>query len=371
MRVIDFDSRKLHLDKVLKRKKPKADRIREWNRYTRLSFENFLYAVSALFIIVSLYSGSLLLFLFVLFFCLMNLLTRFYFNKISENIEMVNDTQKVRMFVDDEDQFNIPVANYGHIPLFAGKFRFDLEEAVECPQLHLDSSGEKQNSYSFTFSLDRRSVQNARIGVKGVKRGVAKFRGVQLVIRDWFGLGEMHLSYNPLFHTEMIVYPELTVVLGLERIQTQWQGSRPVEYSLDEDVTAPAGTRNYLSSDPFNRIHWKASAKTGELQTKVFERTSGMTWVLVLNITRKGNRIVDMEREISCIAYICKFAAEHEIPFELYTNIKVRGRDQVMHLKADEGRGQLSKALELLARVNVKSVIVSTRNLLSYVDRQR
>ncbi|HEX6923073.1 MAG TPA: DUF58 domain-containing protein [Bacillales bacterium] len=343
--------------------------MKEWLKEYDVPFRILLYSASFLLFIVSLYMSSLLLFLISLLFCFVNVMVNYYFRKISEDFHLVNSTQRIRMFVDDEDMMSVPIANEGKFPLFNGKFEFVLDDFAECPQLHIETVGEKQKRYSFPISLNRHSLQSADIHVKGKKRGVAKFRGIHVGVHDWFGLGKMRMIYDPIFRTEIIIYPDLEPVYGLDRIQTTWQGTRPVQYSLDEDLTSPSGSRNYLSSDPFNRIHWKASAKTGELQTKIFEKTSGMTWVLILNVTRDKRHAVDFEKEISCLAFICKFAAEHGIPFELYMNIKTRGKGQIMHLRTGEGREQLGKALELLARVNVNSVLVPAGRLLAYVDR--
>lgn len=343
----------------------------KWRREFDFPFETILYIVAAFLVIVSLYSGSLLLSFLALFFCCVNLASHYYFKYIAERIELANPQQSIRLFVDDEDMFSIRVANVGILPLLYGEFRFTLDNSADCIGLKQKFTEQKQNTYTFSFSLGGQSVRQMNICVKGLKRGVARFRGVHLTVHDGFGMAKMHLTYDSLLRTEIIVYPELIPVYGLEHIQTTWQGTRPVQYSLDEDATSPTGTRNYLPSDPFHHIHWKASAKAGNLQTKTFEKTSGMTWVLLLNITKNGIYSADLEREISCMAYICKFAVEHGIPFELYMNVKTRGRGEIMHIYAGEGREQLSKALELLTRVNVNSVTVSTDWLLSYVDRQR
>ncbi|HEX7066373.1 MAG TPA: DUF58 domain-containing protein [Bacillales bacterium] len=343
--------------------------MKEWLKEYDVPFRTLFYAASILLFIISLYTESLLLFLISLFFCFVNGMISYYFRQIAENLHLVNATQRIRMFVNDEDVMSLPIANEGKLPLFTGTFEFVLDDYAECPQLHFVTGGKSQNRYSFPISLNHRSLQSADIQLKGKKRGVAKFRGVHVGVHDWFGLGKMRMSYDPMYRTEIIIYPELESVYGLERIRTTWQGRQPVEYSLDEDLTSPSGSREYLSSDPFNRVHWKASAKTGELQTKIFEKTSGMTWVLILNVTRDRAHPVDLEREISCLAFICKFAAEHGIPFELYMNVKTRGKDRMMHLQTGEGREQLGKALELLARVNINSVLVPADQLLAYVDR--
>lgn len=340
----------------------------EWRKEFSFPFERVLYTASIVLLIASFYFNSLLLFLCVLFFCLLNVSTRFYLKYITENLKLVNSRQTVRMFVDDEDSVIFQFENVGKFPLFNGEFQFMINNAVECPEADPINAVKTQKTYGFRVNVDHHGGRKVHLKVKGIRRGAAKLQGVRLTVRDWFSIGTVYLTYDPLFRTEVIVYPELRLVYGLERIQTTWQGAKPAQYSLDEDVTSPSGTRSYLPSDPFNRIHWKASAKTGGLQTKVFEKTHGMTWVLLFHISREGMAAAHLEREISCLAYVCKFAVERGIPFELYTNVKSRGKGQIMHLPVGEGRNQLAKALEWLARLNANSVTLPAHRLFSYVD---
>lgn len=343
----------------------------EWKKEFKLPVRDALYIAALVLFIVSLYLGSLLLFFFAVIFSLVNVISNYYLKHVAQDLKLVNNRQSVRLFAGDEDALSIPIENDGRLPVFFGTCAFTLDKLVEVRNVDLDHSERTQNHYIFPVTVSGHSIQQRQVQVKGLRRGVAKFSDIHVTVRDWFGLGKVDLVYDTFFHTEVIVYPELIPVYGLDQIKTRWQGSQPFEYSLDEDLSSPTGTRDYLRSDSFNRIHWKATAKTGELQTKVFQKTTGMTWVLLFNLSREGGSGNDLEREISSTAYICKYAAERNIPFELYVNIKIRGKGEIMHLYADEGRKQLARALELLARVNVYSVTVPVEWMLSYVDRQQ
>jgi uncharacterized protein (DUF58 family) len=56
-------------------------------------------------------------------------------------------------------------------------------------------------------------------------------------------------------------------------------------HRLFEDPTRISGVRAYQSGDPLNRIHWRATARTGELHSKVYEPSSiaGSTILLEFN----------------------------------------------------------------------------------------
>src|SRR5512142_3070033 len=53
---------------------------------------------------------------------------------------------------------------------------------------------------------------------------------------------------------------------------------------LFEDASRPRGVRDYMPSDALKHIHWRATARVGELQVKVYEPTISYQWVLFVNV---------------------------------------------------------------------------------------
>ncbi|MBN2309695.1 MAG: DUF58 domain-containing protein [Candidatus Hydrogenedentes bacterium] len=62
------------------------------------------------------------------------------------------------------------------------------------------------------------------------------------------------------------------------------QGPVRISNRVYEDPTRIAGLREYAPGDPLNRIHWKASARTGELFTKQAEPSSVLGATLILDL---------------------------------------------------------------------------------------
>ncbi len=71
--------------------------------------------------------------------------------------------------------------------------------------------------------------------------------------------------------------------------------------------------RNYTSGDPSKYIHWKSSAKTGELKTKEFLMASQQPVL----IDFENVDIRDREEKISCITYFIIKAFRNRIPVGL------------------------------------------------------
>jgi uncharacterized protein (DUF58 family) len=59
-------------------------------------------------------------------------------------------------------------------------------------------------------------------------------------------------------------------------------------HRLFEDPTRISGVRNYEAGDPLNRVHWRATARTGTLQSKVYE-PSTLAGATVLLDFHKGS----------------------------------------------------------------------------------
>jgi uncharacterized protein (DUF58 family) len=59
-------------------------------------------------------------------------------------------------------------------------------------------------------------------------------------------------------------------------------GEIRVMHQLFEDPTRLAGVRLYQQGDPLNRIHWRATARTGEIHSRIYEnsRVAGATFLL-------------------------------------------------------------------------------------------
>ncbi len=71
--------------------------------------------------------------------------------------------------------------------------------------------------------------------------------------------------------------------------------------------------RNYASGDPSKYIHWKSSAKTGELKTKEFLMASHQP--VLIDFERVDIR--DREEKISCITYFIINSFRNKIPVGL------------------------------------------------------
>jgi uncharacterized protein (DUF58 family) len=89
---------------------------------------------------------------------------------------------------------------------------------------------------------------------------------------DLFGLHRRHrVATEPVFLT---VYPKVIPLSGYDIASRRPIGEVRLTHRLFEDPTRIAGVRPYQAGDPLNRVHWRATARTGELHSKIYEPTS-------------------------------------------------------------------------------------------------
>ncbi len=103
---------------------------------------------------------------------------------------------------------------------------------------------------------------------------------------DLFGLHRRHrVATEPVFLT---VYPKVIPVLGYDIASRRPIGDIRLVHRLYEDPTRVAGVRCYESGDPLRRVHWRATARTGELQSKVYEATTLAGATILLDFHQSG-----------------------------------------------------------------------------------
>jgi uncharacterized protein (DUF58 family) len=128
--------------------------------------------------------------------------------------------------------------------------------------------------------LARGETESLNYRVTFLMRGYYQLGPLLLETGDVFGLhrrfrvtGEPHFA---------LVLPKVLPLQGYNLASRRPLGEIRVVHRLFEDPTRLAGVRPYQQGDPLNRIHWRATARTGELHSRIFEtsRVAGATFLL-------------------------------------------------------------------------------------------
>jgi uncharacterized protein (DUF58 family) len=81
----------------------------------------------------------------------------------------------------------------------------------------------------------------------------------------------------------LIVLPEVIPLEGYDIASRRPIGEVRMTHRLFEDPTRIAGVRGYQAGDPLNRVHWRATARTGVLQSKIYEASTVAGATLILD----------------------------------------------------------------------------------------
>jgi uncharacterized protein (DUF58 family) len=119
------------------------------------------------------------------------------------------------------------------------------------------------------------------------RRGYYQIGPLVLETGDLFGLHRRYqVATKPHF---LMVYPQVMPLEGYDVSSKRPIGEVTMTYRLYEDPTRIAGVRRYEPGDPLNRVHWKATARTGELHSKVFEPSTIAGATILLDFHRDSH----------------------------------------------------------------------------------
>lgn len=137
-------------------------------------------------------------------------------------------------------------------------------------------------------------------------RGAHVFGPARLRISDPFGILTREVDLDVM--ATLLVHP---LVAPLERFNLNPNapfGERKSRQRLLEDPLRVAGIRTYAPGDEPRRIHWKATARTGALQSKVYEPSTRHTLAIFLDTRTYTHLHMGYDPEIAELA-ICAAAS--------------------------------------------------------------
>ncbi|MRG85134.1 DUF58 domain-containing protein [Salinibacillus xinjiangensis] len=294
----------------------------------------------------------------------------FYDRKAGEKLTLENPKQKIRLFPDQQEEIELSLVNKSNLPIINGKLAFQVKEVLAVKHY---AKGQHINMIQseVPLSIMSRGKTKLSLAVEAKKRGTTRISHINYRFPHLTSFRWIFMRFQPVFQTEVIIFPKSLPVYGLEEKFYQVNGDQRTNFSPFEDVMSPIGTRDYVPSDPFHRVHWKASARKQALQTKVLEKNNDQTWHLVINVSSRsplGNPYWsdEVENLLSYVTYVCQVLTKRRLPFALHLNT-IRGGK----LDKGEGKEQLRHALDLLAYVNEGNGLLNTTRFLHQIEHSQ
>jgi len=103
---------------------------------------------------------------------------------------------------------------------------------------------------------------------------------------DVFGLHRRHRILTAPSYA--MVLPKIVELPSYDFASERPIGEIRLQNLLYEDPTRTAGVRPYQRGDPLQRIHWRATARTGELHSRIYEPTSLAGATVVVDFHKAG-----------------------------------------------------------------------------------
>ncbi|MDF2924926.1 MAG: hypothetical protein K0R57_3840 [Paenibacillaceae bacterium] len=119
----------------------------------------------------------------------------------------------------------------------------------------------------------------------GLKRGEYRFIGTELVAGDWWGLSvKRRLALS---NGSFTVLPEPRAMLA--SVLPVGTGGEETNGAYHFKASSPGhSVRDYAHGDPLHRIHWRSTARTGNLMTRIMEPAEDIRYMVCLNADREA-----------------------------------------------------------------------------------
>ena len=255
---------------------------------------------------VSLLAHLPLVFLAALFTLLVGLVPELWYRQALSHLVLRQSVSQQRVFFGEEVTLSVSIENQKLLPLPW----LQVENKITPPLTFLHKRSQSnyaqrlqktaQDTLASTWLLWSFQRVTRRYRMLCHTRGYHVFGPLRLASSDPFGWLECEIATPT--HATLLVYPLIAPleVFGLSSVQPL--GDLTSERRLLEDPMRTAGVRDYVLGDDPRRIHWKATARAGALQSKVYEPSSLRRFLILLNTWNYSQELKAVDPEIQELA---------------------------------------------------------------------
>ena len=318
--------------------------------------EGWHFAIGAL-LVASVVLRSGLLFVVSLALLLVAATSRLWDKYCLSRVEYRRYFSQQRAFFGEEIELTVEITNRKLLPLAWLEVEDEIPTELEPRQGRVTPCHKAGRSLLLNLlSLRWYERVRRRYRVRCDVRGYHSFGPVALRSGDLFGFYRRGLTLDGEDH--LLVYPRVVPLVQLGLPAKDPFGDRKARQWLFEDPLRVAGTREYVYGDSLRRVDWKATARTQQLQVRVYEPTTTYRLVIFLNLNTFGGYWwwlgYDsdlLELSISVAASVANWAVEQGYHVGLFANGNARRSDQKVKVAPSRDPDQLTHILEALAKV--------------------
>lgn len=281
-----------------------------------------------------------------------------------------------RVFFGENVEVWVEIVNAKPLPLAWLKAADEVPDSMSWRGVEPNSSSTPhRRELTTVLSLRWYESVRRRYHLVADHRGVFEFGPVTLSSSDLFGFRLRFAEVDQ--RQTLMVYPKIVPLEQLGFQAAYPLGDFRITRRLITDPLRLAGARDYAPGDSMRHVHWKATARRGTLQTKVFDPSASRHLIIALNgqtLERAYEGIITdyFETAIVVAASIANAATDAQVAVGLFTNSAVRGNPGRVRVPASRHKTQLTRILEALAQLGpvhlapLEDVMVLEMPLLPY-----
>jgi uncharacterized repeat protein (TIGR01451 family) len=206
------------------------------------------------------------------------LVSRYLARAWSERLKAERECNKLTANIGENVAVVVTITNEGSLPIAW----LLVEDMLPRHALIYDPPSLRVQGRRLQLAMFRRRGQQTMLyQLQCNRRGYYQIGPLVLETGDLFGLHRRYrVASEPHF---LLVYPRVEPLQGFDVASRRPIGEVRMSYRLFEDPTRMAGVRRYEAGDPLNRIHWRATARTGMLHSKIYEPSTVAGATLLLD----------------------------------------------------------------------------------------
>ena len=218
------------------------------------------------------------------------------------------------------------------------------------------------------ITLGSRSERSWLVRAPLVRRGHFRIEPLQIRTGDPFGFFEASASVGQ--GIALVVYPRVEK-LPLWRLPAAGiEGSHAAPERTLQATPLATTVRPYAPGDAFNRIHWRSTARHGEIQVKEFELEQTADAWIFLDLERSAQAGRGEDSTVEVAVRIAASVADKALLENRSVGMTVNAHRQAI-LPADRGGRQHLKIMQLLAAVEGDGATPLAESLVAAAGRLR
>ena len=218
------------------------------------------------------------------------------------------------------------------------------------------------------LTLRGRAERSWLIRVPLTRRGHFRIEPLHVRTADPFGFFEAAATVGQA--VSVVVYPRLEALPAWRLPSASLEGSHSAAVRTLQTTPLATSVRPYAPGDSMNRIHWRSTARHGEIQVKEFDlEQTADAWIIV-DLERGIQAGQGDESTTEAAVRAAAAIADKALAENRAVGMTVNGA-RTAFLPADRGGRQHLKVMQLLAAVEADSSTPLVETLLASVGRLR